>query len=263
MVDVDDDRDRLEAREREHQRELERRRERERDRDMGPEAVVAVSPFMARRVSWGAIFAGAIVAAVAQILFSLLGIGIGLFAADPEGRVDGGQTWAVAAGLWWLITGTLSLLIGGWVAGRLAGLPKRTEGALHGIVAWGVTTVLTVMLLGTGVGAVTGGAWSMMQTSMQQNNGSTELRITMPAGNQSDEPVAAAQPGQTGEQLEEQGVETPQEQAADATASAALWTFGALLLGAIATAAGGAWGAPHHIPTAGVRLNEHAEYHRG
>lgn len=111
------------------------------------------------RLSWGAIFAGLVVATVLQIVLSLLGVAIGLAAWDPG---DAAKGLGIGAAIWTALSGILSLFIGGRTAGRLAGILRRKDGALHGVVLWGLSTILTVWLLASGAGALLGSALSIV-----------------------------------------------------------------------------------------------------
>jgi hypothetical protein len=51
--------------------------------DVGSWALTEVHPSTINRISWGAIFAGTVVAFVVQILFSVLGLAIGLTIVEP------------------------------------------------------------------------------------------------------------------------------------------------------------------------------------
>ena len=121
-----------------------------------------------KRVSWGAIFAGALVAVVAQLLLTLLGLGLGLAGYDPAS--DAGDSlggFGMAQGIWAVVSSLLALFAGGWVAGRLAGMPRRTDGALHGVVVWALTTMLTLYLLTSGLGQVASGVTSLVGSGLQ------------------------------------------------------------------------------------------------
>ena len=48
-----------------------------------PGGNVPAAGVIARRISWGAVFAGALVALVVQLALSLLGLGIGMGTVDP------------------------------------------------------------------------------------------------------------------------------------------------------------------------------------
>lgn len=119
-----------------------------------------------KRVSWGAIFAGAVVAVVVGFLLNLLGVGIGFTTFDPAGSDDTARGLGIAQGIWTIVSALLSLFAGGWVAGRLAGMPRKTDGALHGVVTWAVTALLGLYLLTTGVGSVVSGVTSLLGSGL-------------------------------------------------------------------------------------------------
>ena len=123
-----------------------------------------------RRVSWGAIIAGAAVAITIQLIFSTLGSAVGLAAIDPT---SSGWNMALGAGIWWLVTGLMSLFIGGAVAGRLAGFPQRAEAALHGVLVWSLTAIIGVMFLSTSAATFLGGALGPVARSYSYYNTSS------------------------------------------------------------------------------------------
>jgi hypothetical protein len=112
------------------------------------------------RISWGAIFAGVIIAVAIQIVLGILGTGIGLTMVDPsEGTTPGAAGFGIGAGLYWLITTIIALGAGGYAAARVAGVHDRFDGLVHGLVVWGVTLLLTLYLLTSVVGGIIGGAF--------------------------------------------------------------------------------------------------------
>lgn len=124
-----------------------------------------------RRVSWGAILAGAVVAIVTQIALSLMGLGLGLGAFDPATSGDTLRGLGIGAGLWLLVSTIVAFYTGGYVAGRMAGLPRRPDGMLHGIVAWGVVSLFTVYLASSAVGSVVSGAFGVVGNIAQTAGG--------------------------------------------------------------------------------------------
>lgn len=114
-----------------------------------------------RRTAWGAIFAGALTALMTTLLLTLLFGGIGLNSFDPASSADpvGNGTGSIIA---IVITNLLSLFLGGWVAGRLAGSPRRSDSVIHGILTWGVLTLATIFLLSSAVGRLVSGAASLL-----------------------------------------------------------------------------------------------------
>jgi hypothetical protein len=181
-----------------------------------------VYPSTINRISWDAIFAGTVVAFVAQILFTLLGLAIGLTVVEPMTAQTPWEGIGIGAGIWWVVTALISLFLGGWTAGRLSGMPLRQDAMLHGVVVWGLVTFVSVFFAVSGAGAVASGPIGMIQQAMQQMFG---------------------QIGQI-----------DQTDLTGGVTMSAWWAFGALLAGVIAVAIGATLGAPRDLPASpGVR----------
>ena len=119
------------------------------------------------QISWGAVFAGVVIALTAQLLLNLLGVGIGLATIDPSAANNPDpKTFSIGAGVWWAISGIVAALIGGYAAGRLSGRPKESTTGWHGLIAWAGTTLVVFYLLSTALGAVVGGAFSAVSSAM-------------------------------------------------------------------------------------------------
>jgi hypothetical protein len=118
----------------------------------------ATTPAVAlKRISWGAILAGAVLALVLQLALSLLGLGIGLGTIAPLTEQNPVAGIGIGAAIWWVVSMLVSLYLGATVASRLAGMPRPTDGMLHGLLTWSVVTLLTFYLLTTAVGRIIGG----------------------------------------------------------------------------------------------------------
>lgn len=105
-----------------------------------------------RSVSWGAIFAGLAAALALQVLFMLLGAGLGFAIYSPiteENPVlDLGAGAVVIHG----VSAVFSLWFGGWVAGRFTPVGVRATGWLHGFSVWCAATVAGVLFVSAGAG---------------------------------------------------------------------------------------------------------------
>lgn len=134
-------------------------------RDEGLHGTVAVTDdahtILLNKVSWGAIFAGVVVALVTQVLLSMLGVGVGIATLDP-GTTDNpaASTFSIGAGIWYVVSGIVASYIGGYIAARMSGKTLATTGALHGLTTWAFTTLLVLYLLTSTVGSLIGGAFS-------------------------------------------------------------------------------------------------------
>ncbi len=115
------------------------------------------------RISWGAIFGGVVLVVAVQLLLSLLGAGIGLGTVNVNGgTTPDASSFGIGAGVWWVVSGIIALGFGGYAAAWLAGIEIRWDGVLHGLVTWGIATLLTVYLLSSAVGSIIGGGFSAL-----------------------------------------------------------------------------------------------------
>ncbi|MBA2663619.1 MAG: hypothetical protein H0U74_15120 [Bradymonadaceae bacterium] len=187
-----------------------------------------------KRLSWSAVFAGTVVALVVMLLLNMLGIAIGASAFDPVGGQDM-TGFGIGAGIWWTVAALISLFAGGWVAGRVAGIPERYEAVIHGIVTWGLVSLVTIFMLATTAGNLVGGALGVV--------GQTLSAVTdSPALSEAIEGQVAEQQAQPGPIIDTQQAQQIGAQASDVVAGAAFWAFIALLLGGLLAAIGGAVG---------------------
>ncbi|MFW5708825.1 MAG: hypothetical protein ACOCX5_01260 [Chloroflexota bacterium] len=105
-----------------------------------------------RRVSWGAILAGVVVALLAQLVFDMLGATLGVAAlGEPEDLF--GPEFTSAVVVWLAATALLSYFAAGWVTGRLAGTDDYLGAMLQATVAMGIATFISLFLLISTIGA--------------------------------------------------------------------------------------------------------------
>lgn len=127
-----------------------------------PPRDTAVVPPVANpwRVTWGAVFAGALIAISIQVLLSMLGTGIGASTVDAQttGGTPSASAFGIGAGVWWVVSSLLALFIGGMVAGRLSGTTLSADAALHGLLTWAIAMMATLYLIGTAAGSLVSGA---------------------------------------------------------------------------------------------------------
>ena len=127
----------------------------------------AAQPALLRRVSWGAIFAGFVVALAVQLLLTLLGLGIGIGTIDPATEANTLSGIGTGAGIWAGVSVILALLAGGFVAARLAGMPMRPAAVLHGISVWALVVLATAYLATTAAGSLISGATGVVTNAAQ------------------------------------------------------------------------------------------------
>jgi hypothetical protein len=131
-------------------------------------------------VSWGAVIAGAFVAAALSLALLALGTGVGLSAASPWANA-GASSSAIGwtAILWMVVMQFIASSIGGYLAGRL-----RTKwvnvhthevyfrDTAHGFLVWAVGLVITAAFLTSAAASMIGGA--ARSTTIAEASGSAQ-----------------------------------------------------------------------------------------
>jgi hypothetical protein len=122
-----------------------------------------------RRISWGAVFGGVVLALAVNLLLALLGVGIGLTTVDPAqpGGTPGAGALGIGAAIWWVASLIVAMFVGGFAAARLAGVHLSGDGVLHGLIAWGFVVLLTFYLLSSAVGSLVGGVLGSVSGGIQ------------------------------------------------------------------------------------------------
>jgi hypothetical protein len=109
------------------------------------------------RVSWGAIFAGAVIALTAYLILTLLGSAIGLTVTDNVR----GSTLGTGAAVWAILTTAVALFLGGWITSQCTVGENKTEAVVHGIIMWGVVLALILWLVSAGLRAGFNAMWGV------------------------------------------------------------------------------------------------------
>jgi hypothetical protein len=118
------------------------------------------------RIAWGAIIAGTIVSLGYETLLNFLGIGLGLASLNPKNphvfNLESGAT------IWLVVSGVVSMGIGGWFVGKFSGISCAFRRGCQGLIAWSLASFLTVMVATAASGAFMGGAVSMNIPNQQE-----------------------------------------------------------------------------------------------
>lgn len=100
-------------------------------------------------ISWSSIFAGLVIAIVAQIILSAIGGVIGL-------TVGTSRAVSIGLGAWTGFSSLISLFLGAWISSRMAALGGAGTGILHGVLVWGLFFISAVILASVGAAAALG-----------------------------------------------------------------------------------------------------------
>jgi len=213
------------------------------------------------RISWGAIFAGAVVAIATQLVLALIGGAIGLATLNPTtGQSRSGTTLGIGAAIWLVISSLISLFVAGYVAGRLGG---TFNGWLHGLATWATVTTLTLLLLATAAGGLVGAASGLGAFAVSNSDKMSQAQLppsvqqqidqlTAQARQNTDQAAAQAQQ-MTPEQRQAEARELERRAAKGGAAGTGAAAIG-LILGALAAAVGGKVG--QRLPFAETKIEE-------
>jgi hypothetical protein len=140
-------------------------------------AELLFSPFA--RISWGAIIAGLFLIIAVQSVLSLLGVGIGLSTVRPsDPQNPSAEALSLGAALWWIASNWTALVIGGYVASRLARGANVVDGILHGFITWALALVVALVLLAgavsAGIGAAANVAGAVMPRAAAMASGGSQ-----------------------------------------------------------------------------------------
>ena len=204
---------------------------------MGTLTSLAGGHFHYSLISWGSVFAGAVIAIVVGAMLNLLGLAVGVTATDPGGDGAGPGALTVFGGLWIAVSTIIGLIVGGWVAARSAANPDHHDGALHGAAVWAVSFLLALFLTGS---FVSGTAMTAVQAA---GNAAEAVRNPGAIADNARDAADRARATPATDTPAERRVEQTAEAARRATVGAAFWAFITMLASLVAAMIGGGFGA--------------------
>ncbi len=193
-------------------------------------------PFSLRRVSWGSIFAGSFCALAIGITLNVIGAAVFVHPTSEGGIMGLG----IGAAIWFIGAMLIAFFIGGWVAGRLCGVPTAGTGALHGLVAWSLCMVALVYFLSVGVGNLVITSTSLLGSSVQAA-GNVAAQRGIPAD------ATTSEQAQNMKQEARNDLKRAAVKAEAGIQKAAIGTGILLVLTCLCSLLGGAAGAPKRI----------------
>lgn len=214
---------------------------------------------------WSGILAGLVVGIAANLLLMLLGTAAGLAVFDLGDSPSG---LPLAAAIWNAASMVLAAFVGGYVAARSAGMRRTSDGVLHGIVAWGATMLLSVVLATSATGI---GLGNLFATASDSNGAPAESVANLNLGDREEVAralqerlgLSAEQPNRVVEQAlvlsgREERADPANREAAERSLHAASvasgWLGAAIVLSLLAAMAGGLAGARGPRRLAGAQL---------
>ena len=108
-------------------------------------------------VYWSAIWVGTLAALSTALVFGLMGIAVGAHQMGPSGNIVRWSDFGLGALFFTVFGAFISAVVGGWVAGRIAGLRSSEPAMLHGAIVWMLGVPILVAFAALGVGGFFGG----------------------------------------------------------------------------------------------------------
>ncbi len=113
-------------------------------------------------ISWRAIFAGAFVAILVDMLLATLGMAVGGIGLEHVAQQGGAQGLSIGAAIWFIASNIIALAVGSYVGARASGLVPSRVGGIEGLVVSALLFVAMFAGIGSGLGALGRGAGAML-----------------------------------------------------------------------------------------------------
>jgi len=190
------------------------------------------------RISWGAVFAGGLIALAMFLVLTVLGAAAGLSLSETNIR---SSTLGWAAVVWSIFSLLVALFVGGFVTTQCAVGENKTEGIIHGVLMWsavfGTLACLTGMGIRAGYTTLLGASYLTRGTEFDPSMSDWE-RMARRLG-MSEEQIARAR--ERGDEIRNQAADPEtQQQVVHESMKTSWWTLAGMIL-SIAAAAGGAY----------------------
>lgn len=104
-----------------------------------------------------AVVVGGLVCMVMQLALTLLGSGFGLSLIDLRGGSVPGNSLALGAAVFVLISLVFSFFTGGYISGRLADQRTKFSAGVHGLAVFALVSLSAVFFVGTNIAPAVGG----------------------------------------------------------------------------------------------------------
>jgi hypothetical protein len=115
------------------------------------------------RIAWGGVWSGLLVAVGVFLLLSVLGLAIGVSAADVGPGQDGNaKGLGIGAAVWSGATLLIALFIGGLVATSTGMVYDRASGMIEGVLVWVLAVLLLIYLASSGISMLTSGVFGAL-----------------------------------------------------------------------------------------------------
>lgn len=115
------------------------------------------------RVAWGGVWSGLLVAIGLMLLLTVLGLAIGVSAADVgPGESGNAKGLGISAAIWSGVSLLIALFIGGMVATRTGMVHDKSTGMIEGVLVWILAVLALIYMAGSGIGTLSGSVFGAL-----------------------------------------------------------------------------------------------------
>ena len=101
---------------------------------------------------WSSIWVGALAAIVTALIIGLIAVAVGAHELGTSQRITRLSDIHLGTLIFSIVGTFVAFVVGGWVAGRIAGIRRAEPAMLHAAIAWLVAVPLLVILAALGAG---------------------------------------------------------------------------------------------------------------
>ncbi len=131
-------------------------------------AIAPAAAAQGLRVAWSSVWTGFLIAVGTVLLLTVLGLAIGISAADVGPATEGNaQGLGISAAVWSGVTLLIALFLGGMVATRTGMVYDRAVGITEGVLVWVLSILALIYMAGSGVGMLSSGVFGALGGAVQ------------------------------------------------------------------------------------------------
>jgi len=116
-------------------------------------------------VCWTAVHVGGLAALAAIVVLGLIGVALGFHIVGVENRIIDLRKVGLMTIAFSVFSAFLAYVLGGWVAGMVAGIRRSEPAMLHGAITWLLTIPALIILASLGAGSYMGGWYGGLSAS--------------------------------------------------------------------------------------------------
>lgn len=117
-----------------------------------PSDPAGIDPVRVWPVYWSAIWVGTLAALAVALIAGLAAVALGAHIVGPGEHMVSWRRVHFGGIIWTVCSAFFSFVIGGWIAGKIAGHPRSESAMLHGAITWLIALPILVVAASLGAG---------------------------------------------------------------------------------------------------------------